>query len=81
MITYSLAVLTALFVAFKVATHRAAGAMQSLAMWALVVVGYDLGAVALTFSYPVFMSSTAQEFWLINAAFYGVVSTTESSKA
>jgi hypothetical protein len=81
MITYSLAVLTSLVVAFKSATRGAFGVMQSLPMWALVVVGYDLGAIALTFSYPVFMSSTAQEFWLINAAFYCVASSTESSGA
>ncbi len=75
MITYWLAVLIALYFAFRIATLRSSGAMQSLSMWALLLVGYDLGAVALTFSYPVFMSSTGQEFWLINAAFFGAAST------
>jgi hypothetical protein len=40
----------------------------TLEVWGAVVAGYNLGALALTFSYQAFMSTTGIEFWLINAA-------------
>jgi len=40
----------------------------ALEVWAAVVAGYDIGTLALTFSYQVFMSTSGIEFWLINAA-------------
>lgn len=41
-----------------------------LALWAAVIVGYSLGTCALTFSYPVFVSQSGLEFWLLNAAVF-----------
>ena len=35
--------------------------------WAAVIGGYNVGALALTFSCPLFMSTAGVEFWLINA--------------
>jgi len=35
--------------------------------WAAVIGGYNVGALALTFSSPLFMSTAGVEFWLINA--------------
>jgi len=40
----------------------------TLEIWSAVVAGYSVGALALTFSYQVFMSTSGIEFWLINAA-------------
>jgi len=37
------------------------------AIWASVIAAYSVGALALCFSYPLFMSSAGLEFWLANA--------------
>ena len=37
------------------------------AIWASVIAAYSVGALALCFSYPLFMSSAGLEFWLVNA--------------
>lgn len=39
-----------------------------LAIWASIIFAYDVGAIALTFSYPNFMGTTGIEFWIFNAA-------------
>ncbi|WP_074949391.1 O-antigen ligase family protein [Myxococcus fulvus] len=40
-------------------------------LWGSVIFAYNLGALALTFSYPFFMSQVGMEFWLLNAALFG----------
>jgi hypothetical protein len=47
----------------------------TLALWAAVIAGCSVGTVALTFSYPVFVSQTGMEFWLLNAVLYGAART------
>ncbi len=42
--------------------------MHTLETWSAVIAGYNVGALALTFTYPLFMSTPGVEFWLINAA-------------
>ncbi len=42
----------------------------SLSLWATVILGYSLGTFAFTFSYPVFLSQTGMEFWLLNATLF-----------
>jgi hypothetical protein len=49
------------------------GEAASCASWAVMLVGYDLGTIALTFNFPVFMSSFGMDFWLLNAAILAVV--------
>jgi len=46
----------------------------SLRNWASLVFAYDIGAVALTFSYPLFVSEAGVEFWLFNALALGMPS-------
>ncbi len=41
-----------------------------LSLWATVILGYALGTCAFTFSYPVFLSQTGMEFWLLNATLF-----------
>jgi hypothetical protein len=41
-----------------------------LGPWAGIVFAYDIGALALTFSYPNFMATAGAEFWLLNAALF-----------
>ncbi|HYV46855.1 MAG TPA: hypothetical protein VFA20_18450 [Myxococcaceae bacterium] len=37
-------------------------------IWAAILFAYDVGAMAMTFSYPVFIGQSGMEFWLFNAA-------------
>jgi len=41
-----------------------------LAGWATVILAYDIGAVAVTFNYPLFIGQGGLEFWLLNAAIF-----------
>ncbi|WP_244224917.1 hypothetical protein [Corallococcus sicarius] len=54
---------------FRVAVRRE-NAASEFWLWGSLLFAYDLGAVALTFSYPFFMSQMGMEFWLLNAAFF-----------
>jgi hypothetical protein len=65
LIAYPTAVLIVIWNAARLALRRATHSLQG---WATVIAGYNLGALALTFSYPIFMSSIGIEFWLVNAA-------------
>jgi hypothetical protein len=66
-LAYFGAVVVACATAWKLAVARRGGA---LAVWASVVLAYNIGAVALTFSYPIFLSQAGMEFWLLNALVY-----------
>jgi hypothetical protein len=37
-------------------------------IWGAMLFAYDVGALAMTFSYPVFIGQAGMEFWLFNAA-------------
>lgn len=71
MLTYSLAVLTAVWIAYRVAVTLPSG--NPLVVWAAVVVAYNVGAIALTFNYPLFNSQGGLEFWLLNACLVAAV--------
>jgi hypothetical protein len=45
-------------------------ATGDLPFWAGIVAAYSIGAFALTFSYPFFISQSGMEFWLLNAALF-----------
>lgn len=65
LLAYPAAVVVVLWNATRLALRRVTPDLEA---WATVIAGYNLGALALTFSYPVFMSSIGIEFWLVNAA-------------
>jgi hypothetical protein len=69
MVLYPLAVLLTAFWAFRLALRRED--RSELWLWGGIIFAYDLGAIALTFSYPFFMSQAGMEFWLLNAALFG----------
>lgn len=69
---YSITLLMALFVALKIAVHRDVG---DLSIWGAIVLAYGTGALAMTFSYPVFLSQAGMEFWLINAVLFAAART------
>jgi hypothetical protein len=64
LIAYPIAILIALGHSIRLALRRTT---PELEVWATVIAGYNVGAIALTFSYAIFMSSGGVEFWLLNA--------------
>lgn len=65
---YCTTVFVALLAAWKVARGRAPPGAADLPFWGTVVLAHGIGAFALTFSFPLFVSQPGMEFWLLNAA-------------
>lgn len=65
LLAYPIALVVVLRASIKLALQRST---ERLEIWAAVVTGYNLGTIALTFSYHAFMSTTGIEFWVLNAA-------------
>ncbi|MCP3103083.1 hypothetical protein LZ198_29810 [Myxococcus sp. K15C18031901] len=70
LVLYPLGLLAAMAWVFRIARQREA-ADDEFWLWGSVIFAYNLGALALTFSYPFFMSQVGMEFWLLNAALFG----------
>jgi hypothetical protein len=62
---YGLALLLAMRQAIWIAVRAP---FSPLWIWAAILFAYDVGALAMTFSYPVFIGQAGMEFWLFNAA-------------
>jgi hypothetical protein len=54
-------------IAWKIAINRKLG---DFALWGALIFAYDIGAVAATFNYPLFISQGGMEFWLLNTALF-----------
>jgi hypothetical protein len=67
-LAYVAALLVALWTAWNIARGRRGGG--ELPFWGAVVLAYSVGAVALTFSYPLFLGQAGMEFWLLNATLF-----------
>jgi hypothetical protein len=67
MISYLLMLWLALLGAWRVARSRASPGAPDLPFWGAVVLAHGMGAFALTFSFPIFLSQPGMEFWLLNA--------------
>jgi hypothetical protein len=67
MTAYAGALLLACYAAWKIAVNPK---MEALQIWAGIVLAYDVGAIAITFNYPLFNSQGGMEFWLINATLF-----------
>lgn len=63
-LAYVAAICVTTYAAFRLATRRD-GELNS---WATLIVAYNVGAMALCFSYAVFIGTSGVEFWLLNAA-------------
>ncbi|HEX5725969.1 MAG TPA: hypothetical protein VFX98_10925 [Longimicrobiaceae bacterium] len=70
MITYFLAIVLALLGSWRIARSPPARAAPDLPFWGAIVFAYGVGALALTFSYPIFLAQAGMEFWLLNAALF-----------
>jgi hypothetical protein len=64
---YVLAIYCACHTAWKIAINRKLG---DFALWGSLIFAYDIGIIALTFNYPIFISQGGMEFWLLNAALF-----------
>lgn len=64
---YVLTIYKACETAWKIAINRKLG---DFALWGGLIFAYDIGIVALTFNYPIFMSQGGMEFWLLNTALF-----------
>jgi hypothetical protein len=67
MLAYLATLLMALLGAWRVARGRAPPGAPDLPFWGAVVLAHGIGAFALTFSFPIFLSQPGMEFWLMNA--------------
>ncbi len=76
-VVYTLAILTAAWIAARVA----AKAQGELAVWAAVIVAYDAGAIAVLFGYPLFAGQSGMEFWLLNGVLFAATLETQRSAA
>lgn len=71
LVTYLLALVTALLVAWGIArAPPPSPEAHDLPFWGAIVLAYGIGAAALTFSYPIFLSQSGMEFWLLNATLF-----------
>jgi hypothetical protein len=71
LITYLLTLGMALWAAWRIARARPPSAeAHDLPFWGAIVLAYSVGATALTFSYPIFLSQSGMEFWLLNATLF-----------
>ncbi|MEH2140564.1 hypothetical protein [Nostoc sp.] len=66
-----LAYIAALYLACQTAWNIAANRqLGDFALWGGLIFAYNIGAVAITFNYPLFMSQGGMEFWLLNALLF-----------
>jgi hypothetical protein len=68
-LAYASAVLAAVWISWKIATHPRGGG--ALPLWASMLCASNVAALAVTFNYPIFMSQGGMEFWLLNACLWG----------
>jgi hypothetical protein len=66
-VTSSGAVAVTCIVAWRFAISRRRGPVP---FWAALILAYDIGTVALSFNYPIFVSGGGIEFWLLNALLF-----------
>jgi hypothetical protein len=81
-LAYVAAILVALWWAFRM-TRDPLARRTDLWLWASIVFAYDVGALALTFSYPLFIGQSGLEFWVLNAVLFNtfVAAHTEARRA
>ena len=76
-LAYTLVLVVAIRVSLKIALSRA----NDLWLWGAVVFGFNIGALALTFSYPFYMSQGGMELWLLNGAVFQALKPSSAGSA
>ncbi len=79
--TYATMLGVTLLSVWRVAKTSRIDGRSDLAAWAAMVLGYDVGTIALTFNFPVFMSGFGMDFWLLNAALLAVASRADDAES
>ena len=67
---YFCSLVASLWMAWKVARGKKPPGYPELPFWGAVVLAHGMGALALTFSYPIFLSQPGMEFWMLNALLF-----------
>ena len=62
----------ALLAAWRIARARVG---RELWLWGAVVFAYNVGALAITFNYPLFIGQGGLEFWLLNTTLFAAAET------
>jgi hypothetical protein len=70
-LAYASALLAALWAVWSIALQRTSSDPDAeVPFWGVLLVAFNIGGFALTFSYPLFMGQSGMEFWLLNAALF-----------
>ena len=69
-LAYVAALFLALWTAWRIALSRATDHRDNLWLWGALLFAYNVGALAVTFSYPLFIGQGGLEFWLLNAVVF-----------
>jgi hypothetical protein len=72
---YAAGLIHATIAALRIAFARGAAGESDLWLWGMVIVGYNVGAFALTFNYPLFIGGLGMEFWMFNGALFAAAAT------
>ena len=60
---------------WKIAVRRGYSGKGDLQIWGALFIGYNVGAMAVTFNYPLFIAQGGMEFWLLNGALFAAAYT------
>jgi hypothetical protein len=66
-LAYSVALFLGCYSTLKIAFQQR---IDGLSFWGSVIMAYNIGIIMITFNYPVFMSQSGMEFWLLNTALF-----------
>jgi hypothetical protein len=78
MVMYLLAVLAAAYSTLSIGIRSSGSKRLWTAQWAILITGYNVGVMALFFSYVPFIGQVGMEFWILNAAIYVIHKNTNS---
>ena len=76
-IAYVAALFFACLTAWKIATNQKLG---DFSLWGGLIFAYNIGALAVTFNYPLFLSQGGMEFWLLNATLFVAVNNSKEGE-
>jgi hypothetical protein len=79
MLLYFGMLVVSLLGAWRVARAPAPPGDPELPFWGAVVLAHGMGALALTFSFPIFLSQPGMEFWLLNALLLGAAASARAA--
>jgi hypothetical protein len=66
-VTYGALIILASYLALQIACQQRD---DGLSFWGATVFAYNIGIIMITFNYPVFMSQTGMEFWVLNTGIF-----------